>query len=128
MESEIDGIWAAAVEAYLNDEPWWLTDEEAEQVEQFNASYSYEHPWYQPIKSYLDEHQDDKYILPQNILAIPSLGIPMKELNKPNSKSLKEIRGLIAAKVRDIHLRKLALIRDKNYLMNLKMIHPFDHK
>lgn len=98
LENEIDGIWASAVEAYLSDEPWWLTDEEAELVEQFNASYSYEHPWHQPIKSYLDEHQDDEYILPQNIAAIPSLGIPMKELNKPNSKSLKEIRDLLQQK------------------------------
>ena len=98
LENEIDGIWAAAVEAYLNDEQWWLTDEEAELVEQFNASFSYEHPWYQPIKTYLDEHQNDKYILPRNIAAIPSLEIPMKELNKPNSKPIKEIRDLLQQK------------------------------
>ncbi len=87
LEKEVDAIWAAAVEAYLNDEPWWLTDEEAELVEQSNASYCYEHPWYQPIKDYLDIHKNDKYILPKHIAAISSLEIPRKEINKPNSKA-----------------------------------------
>ena len=56
LEQEVDAIWAAAVNAYKSGEQWWLTDDEAELVEQSNASYSYEHPWYQAIKSYLDIH------------------------------------------------------------------------
>ncbi len=98
LKKEVDGIWTAAVEAFLNDEPWWLTDEEAELVEESNASYCYQHPWYQPIKSYLDEHKNDKYILPKNIAAISSLEIPRKEINKPNNKALKEIRTLLQQK------------------------------
>lgn len=98
LEKEVDGIWAAAVEAYLNDEPWWLTDEEAELVEQSNASYCEQHSWYQPIKDYLDIHKNDKYILPKHIAAISSLEIPRKEINKPSSKAIKEIRTLLQQK------------------------------
>jgi predicted P-loop ATPase len=98
LKQEVDAIWAAAVRAYKDGEQWWLTDEEAELVEQSNASYSYEHPWYQPIKSYLDEHKNDKYILPKSIAANSSLEIPRKEINKPNSKAIKDIRTLLQQK------------------------------
>ena len=98
LKKEVDAIWAAAVQAYNNDEQWWLTDEEAELVEESNASYCYQHPWYQPIRSYLDEHKDDKYILPKNVAAISSLEIPRKEINKPNSKAIKQIRDLLQQK------------------------------
>ncbi|MBE9047160.1 hypothetical protein IQ255_22625 [Pleurocapsales cyanobacterium LEGE 10410] len=98
LKKEVDAIWAAAVQAFFSGEQWWLTDEEAELVEESNASYCYEHSWYQPIKSYLDEHKDDKYILPKNIAAISSLEIPRKEINKPSSKAIKEIRTLLQQK------------------------------
>ena len=98
LKKEVDAIWAAAVNAYINGEQWWLTDDEAELVEESNASYCYQHPWYQPIKNYLDEHKDDKYILPINIAAISSLEIPRKEISRPNSKSIKDIRSLLQQK------------------------------
>ena len=34
-------------------------------------------------------------ILPENIAAIPALDIPRREINKPNSKALKDIRNLL---------------------------------
>ena len=98
LEKEVDAIWTAAVDAYNSGEQWWLTDDEAELVEESNASYSYEHPWYQPIKSYLDKHKNDKYILPKNVAANSSLEISRKEINKHNSKDIKEIRTLLQQK------------------------------
>lgn len=95
LEKEVDGIWAAAVEAYNNGEQWWLTEEEAKMLEQSNATFTYEHPWYQTIKRYLERHKLDEYILPENIAAIPALDIPRREINKPNSKALKDIRNLL---------------------------------
>ena len=95
LEQEIDGIWAAAVQAYNNGEQWHLNEEEAKMLERSNASFTYEHPWYPAIKRYLDCHQIDEYILPENIAAIPALDIPRREINKPNSKALKEIRNLL---------------------------------
>ena len=95
LENEIDGIWAAAVQAYKNGEQWHLNDEEAEMLKESNASFTYEHPWYPTIKRYLDCHEIDEYVLPENIAAIPALDIPRREINKPNSKALKEIRNLL---------------------------------
>ena len=98
LEKEVDGIWAAAVQAYRSGEQWHLNEEEEKMLEQSNASFTYEHPWYPAIKRYLDEHKDDEFILPKNIAAISSLGIPKKEITKPNSKAIKEIRNLLRQK------------------------------
>lgn len=98
LEQEVDGIWAAAVRAYDNKEQWWLTEEEEKLLEQSNASYTYENPWYEPIKEYIERHQNDLYILPNNVAQIPSLDISSKEVAKPNSKPLKEIRTLLQQK------------------------------
>ena len=98
LENEIDDIWAAAVQAYENGEQWHLSDEEAEMLKKSNASFTYEHPWYPTIKRYLDCHKIDEYVLPENIAAIPALDIPRREINKPNSKALKDIRNLLQQK------------------------------
>ena len=98
LESEIDGIWAAAVDAFRNGEQWHLTDEEAEMLEEANGSYTYAHPWYPIIEDYVERHKNDEYILPKDIAKIPALGIPTKEIDKPNSKSIKEIRDLLRQK------------------------------
>ncbi len=95
LEKEVDGIWAAAVQAYNNGEQWHLNDEEAEMLKQSNASFTYEHLWHPAIKRYLDCHKIDEYILPENIAAIPALDISKREINKPNSKALKDIRNLL---------------------------------
>ena len=98
LESEVDGIWAAAVDAYRNDEQWHLTDEEAVMLEEANGSYTYEHPWYPIVEEYVERHKNDEYILPKDIARIPALGIPSKEIDKPNNKSIKEIRDLLRQK------------------------------
>lgn len=98
LENEVDGIWAAAVDAYLASEQWHLTDEQEVMLETANASYTYEHPWYSVIKQYLDRHQNDEYILPKKIAAIPTLEISSKEINKPNSTSIRHIRDLLRQK------------------------------
>lgn len=98
LESEVDGIWAAAVDAYRNGEQWHLTDEEDVMLEAANASYTYEHPWYPIIEEYVERHKNDEYILPKDVAAIPALGIPSKEIDKPNSKSIKEIRDMLRQK------------------------------
>ena len=98
LEQEINGIWAAAIQAYNNGEQWWLTEEEEKMLELSNASYTNEHPWYEPIRDYMERHQNDLYILPDNITQIPILNIPSKEIAKPNNKPLKEIRTLLQQK------------------------------
>lgn len=98
LEKEVDGIWAGAVRAYNNGEQWWLTEAEEKMLEQSNASFTNEHSWYPAIKRYLDEHKSDEFIRPENIAAISSLGISKKEITKPNSKAIKEIRNLLRQK------------------------------
>ncbi len=98
LEKEVDGIWAAAVDAYNKGEPWHLNEEEEKMLEESNAAYTYEHPWYRTIKLYLDCHELDEYILPEKIAEISALDIPRREINKPNSKALKDIRNLLQQK------------------------------
>lgn len=95
---QVDGIWAAAVDAYRNGEQWHLTDEEDVMLEAANGSYTYEHPWYPIVEEYVKRHHNDEYLLPKDIAAIPALGIPSKKMNKPNGKSLKDIRDLLRQK------------------------------
>lgn len=95
LEKEVDGIWAAAVQAFKNGEQWWLDDKEAEMLKESNATFTYEHPWHPTIKRYLDCHKLDEYVLPENIAAISALDISRREINKPNSKALKDIRNLL---------------------------------
>ena len=53
IEEELEGIWASAVEAYLNDEPWHLSQIEEEARERLNKKFQVSDEWENPIGDYL---------------------------------------------------------------------------
>jgi predicted P-loop ATPase len=56
LEEERDRIWAAAVGAFLANEPWWLTDEEAELSAIDTANYALTDPWEESLERYAQIH------------------------------------------------------------------------
>lgn len=53
LMKEVDSIWASAVHAYQNDEPYALSIEDEQQVNLENSKYTMGHPWKGPVESWL---------------------------------------------------------------------------
>ena len=53
LMKEVDAIWASAVHAYQNDEPYALSIEDEQQVNLENSKYTMGHPWKGPVESWL---------------------------------------------------------------------------
>lgn len=54
LEAERDLLWAAAVDAYLQGEQWWLTDAEQQESSLDNENYRTEHPWTTAVASFVE--------------------------------------------------------------------------
>lgn len=52
LETERDGIWAAAVDALLSGRPWYPTDEEKAQISLINKEFQDVDVWTEPIEEY----------------------------------------------------------------------------
>ena len=53
LKQERDSIWAAAVQAYKNGEPWWLSPDEEESSTTNNQKFQIVDEWESPIENYL---------------------------------------------------------------------------
>jgi len=53
LMKEVDAIWASAVHAYQNNEPYALSIEDERQVNLENSKYTMGHPWKGPVESWL---------------------------------------------------------------------------
>ena len=53
LMKEVDAIWASAVHAYQNNEPYALSIEDEQQVNLENSKYTMGHPWKGPVESWL---------------------------------------------------------------------------
>jgi len=53
LMKEVDAIWAAAVHAFQNNEPYALSIEDEQQVNLENSKYTMGHPWKGPVESWL---------------------------------------------------------------------------
>jgi len=53
LMKEVDAIWASAVHAYQNDEPYALSIEDEQHVNLENSKYTMGHPWKGPVESWL---------------------------------------------------------------------------
>lgn len=49
-------IWAEAVHLYRNNEQWWLTDAEDEQLDQVSAEHETRHPWTELVEDWLSSN------------------------------------------------------------------------
>mgnify|MGYP001176342603 CR=1 FL=1 len=76
LMKEVDGIWASAVHAYQNNEPYALSISDERQVNLENSKYTMGHPWKGPIESWLN--------IPQNRLKDVYIELLLSEaINKP---------------------------------------------
>ena len=76
LMKEVDSIWASAVHAYQNDEPYALSIEDEAQVNAENSKYTMGHPWKGPIESWLH--------VPQNRFKDVTIELLLSEaINKP---------------------------------------------
>lgn len=53
LMKEVDAIWASAVHAFHNHEPYALSIEDEQQVNLENSKYTMGHPWKGPVESWL---------------------------------------------------------------------------
>ena len=53
LMKEVDAIWASAVHAFQNNEPYALSIEDEQQVNLENSKYTMGHPWKGPVESWL---------------------------------------------------------------------------
>lgn len=67
LAQERDRIWAAAVHLYQQGEPWWLSADEEEQIDQERELYRSTDPWCEVIAEYVQhiEEVSSKYLLDQ---------------------------------------------------------------
>ncbi len=54
VEAERDRIWGATVQIYRQGEPWWLTDEEEELINESRQSFQMLDPWHDLIAEYVE--------------------------------------------------------------------------
>ena len=71
LMKEVDAIWASAVHAYQNDEPYALSIEDEQQVNLENSNYTMGHPWKGPVESWL--------AMPQNRLKDVTIELLLSE-------------------------------------------------
>ncbi len=71
LAQERDRIWAAAVHLYRRGEPWWLSADEEEQIDQEREFYRSTDPWYPTIAEYVEfaTETTTKFLL-DNVLKI----------------------------------------------------------
>ena len=75
---KVDAIWASAVHAYRNDEPYALTIEEEEQVNSENSKYTMGHPWKGPIQTWLNMPQNRLKDITIELLLTDAVGKPVE--------------------------------------------------
>lgn len=82
LMKEVDAIWASAVHAYQNDEPYALSIEEEEQVNAENSKYTMGDPWKGPIEAWLNQPQNKFKDVTTEVLLIDAICKPVERQTK----------------------------------------------
>jgi|GEM_PF-1518860 len=61
IEQDRDLIWAAVMFAYLNDEPWWLEEQQERALEVERKQYQKHDAWHDSIAEYLEDKDQVSY-------------------------------------------------------------------
>ena len=89
LRAERDGIWAAAVQAYQQGEPWHLNAEEEAQSQTISESFRSEDPWTETILEFI---QGKDYVTIRDLLINP-LGLPEGQINASVQRRVADILG-----------------------------------
>ena len=94
LRAERDGIWAAAVWAYQQGEPWHLNAEEEDQSQAISESFRSEDPWTETILEFI---QGKDYITIRDLLINP-LGLLEGQINASVQRRVADILGSLGWK------------------------------
>ena len=101
LMKEVDAIWASAVHAYQNDEPYALSIEEEEQVNVENSKYTTGDPWKGPIETWLS--------VPQNKFKDVTTEVLLSDaICKPVERQTKHDQMKVASILRDLGYSKIS--------------------
>ena len=112
---ERNSIWASAVSAYLNKEPWTLDTESEEIVNNENVKYLIDSPWKSVVESYINEPKNRGRELTTEVVLTEAIEKPIERQTRGDQMQIASILrdlGLVKKRRGDRSSRKWVYIRD----------------
>ena len=112
---EKDSIWASAVSAYLNKEPWILDTESEAIVNNENVKYLIDSPWKSVVESYINEPKNRGRELTTEVVLTEAIEKPIERQTRGDQMQIASILrdlGLVKKRRGDRSSRKWVYIRD----------------
>ena len=112
---EKNSIWASAVSAYLNKEPWTLDTESEEIVNNENVKYLIDSPWKSVVESYINEPKNRGRELTTEVVLTEAIEKPIERQTRGDQMQVASILrdlGLVKKRRGDRSSRKWVYIRD----------------
>ena len=112
---EKDSIWASAVSAYLNKEPWVLDSESEAIVNNENVKYLIDSPWKSVVESYINEPKNRGRELTTEVVLTEAIEKPIERQTRGDQMQIASILrdlGLVKKRRGDRSSRKWVYIRD----------------
>ena len=88
LMKEVDAIWASAVHAYQNNEPYALSIEDEQQVNLENSKYTMGHPWKGPVESWLAMPQNRFKDVTVELLLSEAIAKPLERQTRGDQTAL----------------------------------------
>jgi len=115
LNDEKDSIWASAVSAYLNKEPWVLDSESEAIVNNENIKYLIDSPWKSVVESYINEPKNRGRELTTETVLTEAIEKPIERQTRGDQMQIASILrdlGLVKKRRGDRTSRKWVYIRD----------------
>ncbi len=112
---ERHSIWASAVSAYYNEEPWTLDTESEEIVNNENVKYLIDSPWKSVVESYINEPKNRGRELTTEVVLTEAIEKPIERQTRGDQMQIASILrdlGLVKKRRGDRSSRKWVYIRD----------------
>ena len=112
---ERNSIWASAVSAYLNKEPWILDTESEAIVNNENVKYLIDSPWKSVVESYINEPKNRGRELTTEVVLTEAIEKPIERQTRGDQMQIASILrdlGLVKKRRGDRSSRKWVYIRD----------------
>jgi predicted P-loop ATPase len=91
LQIEKDSIWAAAVHAYKNNEPHFLSFEQENQIEKENLGYMVDSPWLTVISQYLNDPANKIKDITIELLLTEAIDKPVERQTKSDTMTVSSI-------------------------------------
>ena len=91
LQIEKDSIWAAAVHAYKNNEPHFLSFEQEHQIEKENLGYMVDSPWLTVISQYLNDPANKIKDITIELLLTEAIEKPIERQTKSDTMTVSSI-------------------------------------